>query len=154
MLGKKTFSMIRQKEINDFGEDKMIVYTPPGKTRHTITVVTDVNCPYCRRLHSEMSQYMAGGVKVRYVFMPLKGPDDVKKTISVWCADDRNKALDIAKAGGEVEAKTCDNPIKEMYQLARSLGVNGTPAIFLEDGEMLPGYVPAKKLIAELDKPS
>jgi thiol:disulfide interchange protein DsbC len=145
-------SMLRLKQIDAFGEDKMVVYTPPGKVKHTVTVVTDVNCPYCRRLHSEMSEYMADGIKVRYLFMPLKGPDDFKKTISVWCADDRNKALDIAKSGGEVEAKTCDNPIMESYKLARSLGVNGTPAIILEDGEMLPGYVPVKKLVEQLDK--
>jgi thiol:disulfide interchange protein DsbC len=144
-------SEIRLSQINALGEDKMVVYTPET-IKNTITVVTDINCPYCRRLHSEMDQYMAGGVQVRYIFMPLKGKEDMKKTVSVWCAKDRNLALDKAKAGKEVEAKDCDNPIEEHLNVSRNLGVRGTPAIILQNGNMLPGYVPASKLIAELAK--
>ena len=84
--------------------------------------------------------------------MPLKGAADMKKTVSVWCSDDRQAALTTAKSGGKVDAKTCDNPIKDHLQLAREIGVRGTPAIVLEDGQMLPGYVPSAKLIAELRK--
>lgn len=141
---------IRMSEIDAFGESNMVVYTPKT-VKHTITVVTDINCPYCRRLHKEMPQYLENGVKVRYIFMPLKGNDDINKTISVWCSDDRNAALDIAKAGGEIEAKKCDNPILKHMELARKLGVRGTPAIILENGEMLPGYVPVDKLVAQLN---
>ena len=144
-------SAIRLSQINDLGEDKMVVYSPET-VKHTITVVTDIDCPYCRRLHSEMDQYMAGGVKVRYIFMPLKGQGDYRTTVSVWCAKDQNEALDVAKAGGEVEAKDCKNPIDEHLNVSRSLGVRGTPAIILQDGSMLPGYVPASKLIAEMAK--
>jgi len=74
----------------------------------------------------------------------------MKKTVSVWCAKDQQKALNIAKAGGDIEEKTCKNPIKEHLQLARELGVRGTPAIILEDGELLPGYVPVDKLLAQM----
>jgi thiol:disulfide interchange protein DsbC len=144
-------SSIRLSEIEKLGEGDMIVYSPET-IRHTITVVTDIDCPYCRRLHSEMDQYMDSGVKVRYIFMPLKGQGDYRTTVSVWCAKDQNEALDMAKAGAELEAKDCDNPIDEHLKIARKLGVRGTPAIILEDGSMLPGYVPAKKLVTELDK--
>ena len=144
-------SIIRLSQIEELGEDKMVVYTP--KTiEHTITVVTDIDCPYCRRLHGEMDQYMAGGVQVRYIFMPLKGKGDFRTTVSVWCAKDRNEALDMAKAGAELEAKDCENPIDEHLNVSRNLGVRGTPAIILQNGNMLPGYVPASKLIAELQK--
>ena len=144
-------SVIRLSEIDKLGEDDMVVYTPET-IMHTITVVTDIDCPYCRRLHSEMDQYMAGGVKVRYIFMPLKGQGDYRTTVSVWCAKDQNEALDMAKAGADVEAKDCDNPIDEHLKVARNLGVRGTPAIILQNGSMLPGYVPASKLLSELDK--
>lgn len=144
-------SEIRLSQIDALGEDKMVVYTPET-IKNTITVVTDINCPYCRRLHSEMDQYMAGGVQVRYIFMPLKGQDDFRTTVSVWCAKDRNHALDMAKAGEAVEAKDCENPIDEHLNVSRNLGVRGTPAIILQNGNMLPGYVPASKLIAELAK--
>ena len=144
-------SGIRLSQIEKLGEDKMVVYTPET-IKHTITVVTDIDCPYCRRLHNEMDQYMAGGVQVRYIFMPLKGKGDFRTTVSVWCAKDRNEALDMAKAGAELEAKDCENPIDEHLSVSRNLGVRGTPAIILQNGNMLPGYVPASKLIAELQK--
>jgi thiol:disulfide interchange protein DsbC len=144
-------SVIRLSQIEKLGEDKMVVYTPET-VKYTITVVTDIDCPYCRRLHSEMDQYMAGGVQVRYIFMPLKGKGDLRTTVSVWCSKDRNEALDMAKAGAELEAKDCENPIDEHMSVSRSLGVRGTPAIILQNGNMLPGYVPANKLIAELQK--
>ena len=142
-------SVIRLSQIEKLGEDKMVVYTPEP-IKHTITVVTDIDCPYCRRLHSEMDQYMAAGVKVRYIFMPLKGQGDYRTTVSVWCAKDQNEALDLAKAGAELEAKDCENPINEHLKVSKNLGVRGTPAIILQNGSMLPGYVPANKLIAEL----
>ncbi len=142
-------SVIRLSQIEKLGEDKMVVYTPET-IKHTITVVTDIDCPYCRRLHSEMDQYMTAGVKVRYIFMPLKGQGDFRTTVSVWCAKDQNEALDLAKAGAELEAKDCENPINEHLKVSKSLGVRGTPAIILQNGSMLPGYVPANKLIAEL----
>lgn len=144
-------SAIRLAAINKLGEENMLIYRPK-KVKNTITVITDIDCPYCRRLHSEIPEYLKNDVEVRYVFMPLKGTSDMKKTVSVWCSDDRQAALNTAKAGGDIEAKTCDNPIKEHIKLARELGVRGTPAIVLENGELLPGYVPVDKLIAEMRK--
>jgi thiol:disulfide interchange protein DsbC len=142
-------SKIRLTAINALGEENMLIYTPK-KVDHTITVVTDIDCPYCRRLHNEMDQYMASNVQVRYIFMPLKGKSDYDTTVSVWCAKNRNEALDLAKGGDKIKAQTCDNPIQRHLELARKIGVAGTPAIILESGEMLPGYVPAAKLVQEM----
>ena len=142
---------IRLAAISQLDEKDMLIYKPE-KTSATITVVTDIDCPYCRRLHSEVPQYLENGIQVRYIFMPLKGSSDMKKTISVWCSDDPQTALDIAKSGGDVDEKSCDNPIEEHLKLARTLGVRGTPAILLEDGSLLPGYVPFAKLVAEIKK--
>ena len=148
---ERSKSKIRLTAINALGEDNMLIYTPK-QVDHTITVVTDIDCPYCRRLHSEMDQYMASNVKVRYIFMPLKGKSDFETTVSVWCAKDKNNALDLAKSGIKIEALNCDNPIKDHLALSRQIGIRGTPAIILETGEMLPGYVPAAKLLKEMNK--
>ncbi len=144
-------SVVRLAAIDELGVDNMLVYKPET-VKTTITVVTDIDCPYCRKLHSEIPDYLKNDVEVRYIFMPLKGSSDMKKTISVWCSDDQQLALDIAKAGGEIEEKTCDNPIKNHLVLARDLGIRGTPAILLEDGTLLPGYIPVDKLVAEIRK--
>jgi thiol:disulfide interchange protein DsbC len=149
-ISENAKSKLRLKALSKLDEDQMIIYKPK-KVDNTITVITDIDCPYCRKLHSEIDDYMKNNVEVRYIFMPLKGKADLKKTISVWCSDDQHTALDIAKAGGQIEAKTCNNPIQEHLKLAHELGVQGTPAIVLEDGELLPGYVPASKLIAQLN---
>ncbi len=143
----------RLSHISSLGEENMVIYEPKD-VKHTVTVITDIDCPYCRRLHSEMDQYMASGIKVRYIFMPLKGRKDLQTTVTVWCSEDRNSALDLAKAGVELDPIKCDNPIDQHLILARAIGVRGTPAIILEDGTMLPGYVPVKELAVELDKVS
>ena len=150
-ISENAKSVIRLAAIEKLGENNMLVYRPE-KVKDIITVVTDIDCPYCRRLHSEIPDYLKNDIEVRYIFMPLKGASDMKKTVSVWCADDKQLALDIAKSGGEVEEKSCDNPIKDHLKLARALGVSGTPAIILEDGQLLPGYVPVDKLVAQLRK--
>jgi len=150
-ISEKAKSEIRLTAINKLGTDQMLVYKPE-KVKNVITVVTDIDCPYCRRLHNEVPEYLEKNVEVRYIFMPLKGAADMKKTVSVWCSDNQQLALDLAKAGVEIDAKTCDNPIQAHLNLARKLGVRGTPAIILEDGQLLPGYVPVDKLVAELRK--
>lgn len=150
-ISESAKSGIRLAAINKLGADNMVVYKPKT-VKNTITVVTDIDCPYCRRLHSEIPDYMEQDVEVRYIFMPLKGEADMKKTVSVWCADNQQEALDAAKSGGKVEDKTCDNPIKEHMATAQELGIRGTPAIVLEDGQLLPGYVPVAKLVAQLRK--
>lgn len=142
---------IRLKTLKQLGEENMLVYTPEGKVKHTITVFTDIYCPYCRRLHEEMNEYMSNGVKVRYIFTPFKGQRSVDTSVAVWCAKDRNRAMDRAKAGEEIEKKTCANPISQHQAVSQNLGIRGTPAIMLENGQLLPGYVPAEKLIQQID---
>ncbi len=150
-ISESAKSIIRLAAIDKLGEENMLIYKPE-KVRNTITVITDIDCPYCRKLHSEIAEYMKNDIEVRYIFMPLKGAADMKKTVSVWCADDQQLALDMAKAGSEIEEKDCDNPIKQHLVVARELGVRGTPAILLENGELLPGYVPVNRLITEIRK--
>ncbi len=142
---------IRLQALDQLGEQNMLVYKPDGDVRHTITVFTDIYCPYCQRLHQEMDDYRKNGVKVRYIFVPFKGARSVETSVSVWCAKDPNLAMDKAKAGEDVESKTCDNPVQQHQQLASQLGIRGTPAIMLDNGQLMPGYVPSSKLIQQLD---
>ncbi len=134
------------------GEDNMIIFGDKG-AKHEITVFTDIDCGYCRKLHDEMEAYNEEGIRVRYLFFPRAGinSDSYNKAVSVWCADDRNKAMTMAKSGQEVESKRCENPVQEHMALGQVLSVRGTPALVLEDGRMLPGYVPAKRLVNYLE---
>lgn len=146
---------IRLEAINKVGSDNMIVF-PAEKERHTITVFTDIDCGYCRKLHNEIDQFNAEGITVRYLMFPRSGVNtpSYDKAVSVWCADDRRAALTRAKAGDDIDARKCDNPVKDQYELGGLLGVTGTPALILDNGELLPGYVPAKRLAQALDSSS
>lgn len=142
---------LRGKAITAVGEDNMIIFGPPGPVKHTITVFTDIDCGYCRKMHSEMEEYNKEGIRIRYLWFPREGigSESYDKAVSVWCAADRQDAMTKAKRGEAIEKKTCDNPVKAQYELGQKLGVRGTPSLILESGEMLPGYVPPMQL-AEL----
>ncbi|NIP71726.1 MAG: DsbC family protein [Gammaproteobacteria bacterium] len=142
----------RTQAISAFGEDNMVVFAPE-QPRHTVTVFTDLDCPYCQRLHRQMDEYHAKGIAVRYVLFPRAqvGAPSYNKAVSVWCAKDRRDALTQAKSGAQIEAKTCTNPVEQGMQLGRMLGINGTPTIVTQEGRVLPGYVPPDKLAQLLD---
>ena len=134
--------------------DRDAIVFAPKTPRYTVTVFTDVDCPYCRKLHSEIAEYNKLGVRVRYLSYPRNGPgtDSWRKAEAVWCAADRQEALTRAKAGTEVAATAscAQNPVKRSYELGEELGVRGTPAIFTERGEYLPGYYSPERLLQRL----
>ncbi|MDX9767109.1 MAG: DsbC family protein [Ectothiorhodospiraceae bacterium] len=135
-------------------KDSQTVVFAPKDVKHTITVFTDVDCTYCRKLHGEMSELNKLGIKVRYVAFPRAGENSptYNKMVSVWCAKDRNDAMNKAKAGKAVAEANCDNPISSQFSLGQRAGVNGTPAIVLESGDLIPGYRPAADLAALLEQ--
>ncbi len=141
----------RKQAIEKLGQDKMIVFQPK-KSKYTVTVFTDIDCGYCRKLHSELDQYMAEGITIQYLFFPRagKGSDSYDKAVSVWCSDDRKAALTAAKKGETPAAKTCNNPVDEHMQLGADFDVKGTPMIVTEKGTIYPGYLPAKQLAEAL----
>ena len=132
--------------------DDMVVFSPAGPTKAHITVFTDVDCGYCRKLHSEMADINALGIEVRYMGYPRAGlgTPTHAKIVSAWCAEDRNVAMTTLKSGGEIPNLDCKNPIARQYELGRKLGVSGTPAIITADGRLLPGYMPAAVLAKEI----
>ena len=137
----------RLQAVNQVSEDQMVVFGPKDAPS-TITVFTDIDCGFCRRLHSEIGKFNANGIRVRYLFMPRtgKGSESYRKAVNVWCAKDRQQAMTDAKAGKDVPAQDCENPVDQHVALAEQMGINGTPALILPDGELLPGYVPPDRL--------
>ena len=143
----------RQNKIRSMALDKMdpkdmIIYSPEGKKKHTITVFTDVNCPYCQKLHNDIPKYLEEGIEVRYLAFPAIATKE--RMESVWCAKDTKAAADLAMNKRKVDEKIkCEgaSPVEAQYQLGISFGITGTPNIILENGQMIGGYVPAEELI-------
>ena len=142
---------VKQKARNDafarIGEENMIIFSPE-KPEFTITAFTDIDCVYCRKMHSEVKQYNELGIAIRYMFFPAAGmgSESYKKAVSVWCSKDRKKALTDAKAGVAITFKSCDNPISEHMQLVQKLELRGTPALLLPPGELVESYIPPAQL--------
>jgi thiol:disulfide interchange protein DsbC len=148
-------SRARLRAINQVGEENMVVFDAPAE-QHTITVFTDIDCGYCRKLHEEIDAYAAEGISVRYLFYPRSGADtpSYEKAVSVWCSDDRQDAMTRAKAGAKLPKQECRNPVADHMELGQLMGIRGTPAIVLDSGEMVPGYVEPKRLATLLEETS
>jgi len=143
---------LRTKALDAFPEGEMLVFGPKDP-KYTVTVFTDVDCPYCRKLHSQIGLYNGLGIRVRYLLYPRTGPNTVSwlKAEQVWCSPDRNAALTRAKLGEELKTKACaNNPVAHSYALGQEFALEGTPAIIMPNGEMLPGYVPPDVLAQHL----
>jgi len=148
-LAEKRRETSRAEMVNAIPDNELVIFSPDrGEVKATITVFTDVDCGYCRKLHLEIPELNRLGVQVNYVAFPRAGVDShsFEKMVSVWCADDRQQAMTIAKAGKVPDRKTCSNPVSEQFDLARKIGITGTPAIVLADGRLIPGYLPALSL--------
>ena len=142
----------RRAVLTQFGPDEVIEFAPKNP-KYFITVFTDIDCGYCRKLHSEMNHYHAQGIGVRYLFFPRTGPNtpSFEQAKAVWCSADRREALTQAKRGAHITAPTnCRNPVQRQYEAADALGINATPTLILPDGEVVRGYAPAAALAARL----
>lgn len=128
-------------------ENEMIIFEPEV-TKATITVFTDVDCTYCRRLHSEIDDILAQGIRVRYMAYPRGGEASsaFSKMINVWCSDDPKRSITQAKHGQDLPTKTCANHVIEHYNLGNKVGISGTPALVLADGRVIPGYLDSASL--------
>lgn len=146
-LTEKAESKGIAKLINEVPLSEMVVFAPKQPKTH-ITVFTDTDCGYCQKLHSEVPELNRLGIEVRYLAFPRQGQGShgYNGLASVWCAEDRQDAMNKAKARQELPPGKCENPVMKQYALGQSIGVNGTPAIVLANGQLIPGYQPAPQL--------
>lgn len=150
---------VRREILKDMDPAEMIVFKPKGETKAIMNVFTDVDCGYCRKLHSEMPELNAKGIEVRYLAFPRAGigSSSYQKIVTAWCADDKQGTLTKLKRGEKVEIAVCpNNPVEKQYNLGKQLGVTGTPSVIFMDGTMIPGYQPADEFARMLgvDDPS
>jgi thiol:disulfide interchange protein DsbC len=147
-LSEQDRNEARLDMLGEIPTDNMIVFSPEV-TKYTVTVFTDIDCTYCRRFHSQIDEYLAQGIEVRYLLYPRNGPtaESWAKAEQVWCADDRNEALTLAKLEQKFETHSCDASIvHKHYAIGQDVGLRGTPAIVLQDGTLVSGYLPPLEL--------
>ncbi|GMQ92426.1 MAG: DsbC family protein [Gammaproteobacteria bacterium] len=156
---QKARGALYQRSLANLDEKKMIIFGPKRKrVKRTVTVFTDIDCPYCAKFHLEVPTLVQHGVRVRYLLYPrtgIRGPDGrltptYQRSVAVWCAKDQRKALTDAKAGRPIKMKSCPNPVAENFVLGQRMGLRGTPMIITDKGKVINGYLPANNLLALL----
>lgn len=153
-LSEATRNETRRVLMETIGDDEVIAFTPE-EVRHSVTIFTDVDCTYCRRLHNQIDDYMARGIEIRYLLYPRNGPASASWNTAedVWCASDRNGALTAAKLDRDFATNQCDaSKVTRHYGLGRDVGLTGTPAIVFEDGQLMSGWLSPADLSTELDR--
>lgn len=154
--GLLNLTALRQKELAtaqlESLNESLIVY-PAKNEKYVVTVFTDPTCGYCRKLHSEMQTYNDLGITIAYAAYPRGGVNSpMANTLkNIWCADNKLEAMDKAKNDIAIPSISCTNPVDRMYNIGSALGINGTPALFLPNGELIPGYQPAQQLLSTLE---
>ena len=128
-----------------------IQFKPDGETQAVAYVFTDFTCGYCRSLHRNIENYLQKGIEIRYLAYPRSGTESsvYGDMVSIWCADDPQRAMTRAKRGKQVETAFCAHPVDEHLKLGTLMGVRGTPTIVMGDGRVFPGLVRAEKLLPE-----
>jgi thiol:disulfide interchange protein DsbC len=149
---EKSLTTLRKDNLKSFEKD-MIVYKA-DQEKHVVTVFTDTSCGYCQKLHAELADYNNQGITIRYLAFPRGGLNSnaYNTMVSIWCADDSKIAMSQAKSRKQIDSKSCQNTVKEQYELGQFFGVTGTPALVLENGSLQPGYLPADRLIKLLEQ--
>ncbi|WP_299591979.1 thioredoxin fold domain-containing protein [uncultured Microbulbifer sp.] len=144
----------RAEVMDQQDKGEMIVFSPKGKAKAHIYVFTDVDCGYCRKLHDDVPELNRRGIEVRYLAFPRAGLNSVgyRKVATAWCADDPNKTLTDLKNRKNVPMEVCkNNPVAAQYKLGNEvIDVRGTPTIVMEDGTVVPGYLPPDTLVKAL----
>lgn len=152
-LADARLDALRRAALAKIPESRMIRFAP-AHPKYTVTVFTDVDCPYCRVFHSKIAEYNKLGIAVNYLFWPRSGlhTPSYDKAVSVWCAADRKRAFTEAKHGVDPKPAHCENPVAHDYQLGIDLGVNGTPTIVAGNGAALNGYADPMQLLQWLSE--
>jgi thiol:disulfide interchange protein DsbC len=148
-LTEKAENVAVAQQINGLDKQQMVVFPAVGEPKTHITVFTDTTCPYCQKLHAEVPKLNKQGIEVRYLAFPRQGLGSAgfKQLEAVWCSKDRAEAMEKMFEGNEVKSAACDDPVAKQFALGQQIGIQGTPAIILANGHMIPGYQPASELL-------
>lgn len=152
-LTEAAMSAVRKEQLQALDRSEFVTFGRDD-AEFELLVFTDPDCGFCRRMHEKMDEYNDLGITIHYLAFPRagRGSTTYNNMVSIWCAENRQGAMDIAKEGRTPRAATCDNPVMKQYRLGQTLGVTGTPSMMSFDGEIIPGYVPPEQLRERLER--
>ena len=151
-LTKEEIKGRRSDILDSIPADELIIFKSNNELV-SITVFTDVDCGYCRKLHSQIDEYNQAGITIKYAAFPRSGigTQTFTKMVGAWCSEDPKQAMTDLKNDKKMNLDFCEEqPIARHYIIGQKLGINGTPAIITPDGDLIPGYVSPEELLLQI----
>jgi thiol:disulfide interchange protein DsbC len=150
-LTEPRYAQRRAAALSAITPSERIVFAA-AKPTHKITVFTDIDCGYCRKLHQQVQAFNDAGITIEYLLFPRAGVASpaYAQAVAVSCADDRNDALTQMMKGVTIAGAMCPNPVARTFEIGRSIGISATPTIVAEDGTLLGGYLEPGAVLAKL----
>lgn len=145
----------RQRYLASVPKEQFVRYPSANNSKHEITVFTDIDCPYCRKLHNHINEFNRLGITVNYAMLPRSGlgSRSYDKTLAALCSNKPAESITRAMQSQKIDAKRCESvTLTQQIALARALRISSTPTIVLPNGELKLGYTSPKKLLALLDE--
>lgn len=135
-------------------ESEMIVF-PAKEEKHVITVFFDITCHYCQILHKDTKKLNDLGITVRYLGFPRQGPESTNAETmeAIFTAENPKATLDaVMLEQQKANDKKKPNIVKKHYDLGLQFGVEGTPAIVTENGQLIGGYLKPDQMLKVLER--
>lgn len=124
---------------------------------HKVIVFSDPDCPYCQKLHKEIHQVINERNDIAFYIKlyPLPMHKDSRRKVESILCDNSLQLLEDAYAKKNIPDPTCKNaPVDANINLAKKLGITGTPALIFSDGSVVPGILKASDIIKFIEKSS
>lgn len=149
---KRNLTAARMAKLQEVKWDSLpfshAIKTVKGDGSRKLAVFSDPDCPYCKRFENELTK--VDNITIYTFLTPIQSlhPAAINVAKQIWCEKDRITAWNdyMLKAEKPKAAATCDNPVDENIALSNRLKVSGTPTLIFENGQRVPGMVPADKL--------
>jgi len=148
----------RERKLNAIKWDSLplqwAITTARGSGRRKIAILSDPNCPYCKRLEEDLAKL--DDITVHILPYAVLGPASVRQAKAVWCSNDRAKAWDdlMFRRIEPRPERDCDTPVEKLQDYGRRIGASATPTWFLESGERFSGALPLDEVRRLLDEAS
>jgi thiol:disulfide interchange protein DsbC len=121
-----------------------------GSGSRKMAVFVDPNCGYCKRFERDLATLK--DVTIYAFIMPILGPDSIVKARDIWCSGDVAKTWRSWMLDGVAPRRSigqCDTAaLDRNVEFGHKYRIQGTPAVFFEDGTRKPGALP----LAEVEK--
>jgi thiol:disulfide interchange protein DsbC len=119
-----------------------------GMGLRKMAVFVDPNCGYCKRFERDLTALK--DVTIYAFIMPILGPESSAKARDIWCSKDAAKVWRswmIDSVPPTKSSGTCDSAALERnIEFGRKYRIQGTPAVFFEDGTRKPGAIPGAEV--------